>query len=109
MAKLLANPGLVNLYQGTAPGHFPSRNLTRTFMSEKIYNSPLLAQDSPLDKHSREVIQQVYDAEWARLQELPTDDPLDLKRRRRVESTWDEMMGQEAAIRETLTTEQKTI
>jgi len=48
-------------------------------MSEKIYNTLLLSQDSPLDAHSREVIQNVYDAEWARSQDLPTDDPLDPK------------------------------
>ncbi len=78
-------------------------------MSEKIYNSPLLTGNSPLDTHSRQVIQQVYDAEWARLQDLPTDDPLDSKRRKRVEYTWAEMMGQEAAIRATLYSEEKSI
>jgi glutamine---fructose-6-phosphate transaminase (isomerizing) len=78
-------------------------------MSEKIYNTPLLSQDSPLDAHSREVIQNVYDAEWAKAQDLPTDDPLDPKRRRRVEYTWTEMMGQEQCIQATLNIEKKAI
>ncbi len=78
-------------------------------MSEKIVNSPLLSQNSPLDAHARQVIQKVYDDEWAKAQELPTDDPLDPKRRRRVEYTWDEMMGQEACIRATLEEEKQAI
>lgn len=78
-------------------------------MSEKIYNTPLLASDSPLDRHSREVVQKVYDDEWAKSQDLPTDDPLDPKRRKRVDYTWDEMRSQEKAITETLTSEKKAI
>lgn len=78
-------------------------------MSENIHNSPLLSLDSPLDKHSKEVIQKVYDAEWAKSQDLPTDDPLDPKRRIRVEYTWDEMWSQEKAITETLESEKKAI
>lgn len=78
-------------------------------MSENIYNSPLLAPNSPLDDHSRKVIQNVYDAEMAKALELPTDDPLDPKRRRRVDYTLDEMWGQEAAICATLDLEKKAI
>ena len=78
-------------------------------MAENIYNSPLLASDSPLDKHSKEVIQKIYDSEYTKSQDLPTDAPLDSKRRIRVEYTWDEMWSQEKAITNTLESEKKTI
>ncbi len=78
-------------------------------MPDKIYNTPLLAPDSPLDAHSREVIQKVYDDEWAKAQDLPTDDPLDPKRRKRVELTWEEMWSQPTAIRDTLEREKGAI
>jgi glutamine---fructose-6-phosphate transaminase (isomerizing) len=78
-------------------------------LSETTYNSPLLAPDSPLDLHSRQVIQKVYDEEWAKSQELPTDDPLDPKRRKRVELTWDEMWSQPQAITTTLESERQAI
>lgn len=78
-------------------------------MTEKVQNSPLLRADSPLDDHSKDVIQKVYDAEWAKSQDLPTDDPLDPKRRKRVEFTWDEMWSQEKAINETLGSEKNSI
>lgn len=78
-------------------------------MTENVYKTPLLSPNSPLDAHSREVIQKVYDAEWEKAQDLPTDDPLDPKRRKRVEYTWGEMWGQEAAITATLDFEKKTI
>lgn len=78
-------------------------------MAENIHNSPLLSLDSPLDEHSKEVIQKVYDAEWAKSQDLPTDDPLDPKRRIRVGYTWDEMWSQEKAITDTLESEKKSI
>ncbi|MDR3574370.1 MAG: SIS domain-containing protein [Anaerolineaceae bacterium] len=78
-------------------------------MPNNIYNTPLLAPDSPLDAHSRAVIQQVYDAEWEKSQELPTDDPLDPKRRKRVELTWNEMWTQPESIRTTLDCEKDAI
>lgn len=78
-------------------------------MSASLSNSPLLAPDSPLDAHSRAVIQKIYDDEWAKSQELPTDDPLDPKRRRRVELTWDEMHTQPLAITTTLEKERRAI
>lgn len=78
-------------------------------MSDSKYNSPLLAPDSLLDEHGREVIQKVYDAEWAKAQELPTDDPLDPKRRERVELTWGEIWSQPEAITETLDQERQAI
>ena len=78
-------------------------------MSDKTYNSPLLAPDSLLDEHARQVIQKVYDAEWAWAQELPTDNPLDPKRYKRVEFTWDEIWSQPEAIKTTLEKEQQAI
>jgi glutamine---fructose-6-phosphate transaminase (isomerizing) len=78
-------------------------------LSETTYHSPLLAPDSPLDLHSRQVIQNIYDEEWAKSQELPTDDPLDPKRRMRVELTWDEMWSQPQAIATTLESERHAI
>ncbi len=78
-------------------------------MSETTYNSSLLAPDSPLDPHSRQVIQKVYAEEWAKSQELPSDDPLDPKRRKRVELTWDEMWAQPQAILTTLESERQAI
>ncbi len=78
-------------------------------MSESGYSTPLLAPDSPLDEHSRKVIQEVYNQEQAKALELPSDDPLDPKRRRRVELTWGEMMAQPQAIQTTLTNERYAI
>jgi glucosamine--fructose-6-phosphate aminotransferase (isomerizing) len=78
-------------------------------LPEKTYNSPLLVPDSPLDAHARQVIQKVYDAEWEKAQELPTDDPLDPKRYRRVELTWNEIWSQPEAISSTLKKEQQAI
>jgi glucosamine--fructose-6-phosphate aminotransferase (isomerizing) len=68
-----------------------------------------LAPDSPLDAHSRKVIQQIYDEEWAKSQELPTDDPLDPKRRKRVDWTWEEIWSQPQAIVTTLVSERQAI
>jgi glutamine---fructose-6-phosphate transaminase (isomerizing) len=78
-------------------------------LTEHIHSSPLLSADSPLDIHSKEVIQKVYDAEWAKSQDLPTDDPLDPKRRIRVEYTWGEMWSQEDTIENTLKSEKDAI
>jgi glutamine---fructose-6-phosphate transaminase (isomerizing) len=78
-------------------------------LSDQNYNSPLLAPGSVLDEHGRQVIQKVYDAEWAKSQELPTDDPMDPKRHRRVEFTWDEIWSQPDAIAETLEKERGAI
>ena len=78
-------------------------------MTEKIQISPLLAPDSPLGAHARAVIQKVYAAEWEKAQELPTDDPLDPKRRTRVEYTWKEIWSQPEAIQATLEKESKAI
>lgn len=67
--------------------------------------SPLLAQDSPLDQHSRQLIEELSRREFEKSLTLPTDDPLDQKRRKRVGYTWDEMWEQPEKIRETLAAE----
>ncbi len=63
--------------------------------------SPLLGSDSPLDDRQRAVVARVSAAERASILALPTDDPLDPKRRRRVEATHSEMFGQPAAVEAT--------
>jgi glucosamine--fructose-6-phosphate aminotransferase (isomerizing) len=78
-------------------------------MEYKILPSPLLGDNSPLDKEAKTIIQKTYEAEWEKSQDLPTDDPLDPKRYRRVELTWDEMMSQSQAITTTLTQENDSI
>ncbi|RFA18168.1 SIS domain-containing protein [Subtercola boreus] len=64
-------------------------------------DSPLLAADSPLDERQKGVIVRVSAAERASILALPTDDPLDAKRRHRVEVTREEMFGQPQSIRAT--------
>lgn len=71
--------------------------------------TPLLARDSPLDARARRVIEGVHLAELAKAQTLPTDDERDEKRRRRVEWTRAEMLGQPAAIAETLESERTAV
>lgn len=79
-------------------------------MSNLVDNySPVLQADSPLDKEARELIRELNRREQEKALALPTDDPLDPKRRHRVELTWDEMWGQPAAIRETLMEEGEVI
>jgi glucosamine--fructose-6-phosphate aminotransferase (isomerizing) len=63
--------------------------------------SPLLGPDSFLDDRQRRVLESAIVAEHAGILALPTDDPLDAKRRRRVEATHGEMMAQPAAVRAT--------
>lgn len=64
-------------------------------------DSPLLGAGSPLDDRQRAVIARVTAAERAGILALPGDDPLDPRRRRRVEATRDEMFGQPEAIEQT--------
>jgi glucosamine--fructose-6-phosphate aminotransferase (isomerizing) len=66
-------------------------------------DSPLLADDSPLDERQKQVVTRVSLAERAGILALPTDDPLDAKRRKRVEATRGEMFGQPDAILATWT------
>lgn len=60
--------------------------------------SPLLGPGTFLDARRRAVVARVSAAERAGILALPSDDPLDAKRRRRVEATLGEMMGQPAAV-----------
>lgn len=66
-----------------------------------LLDSPLLGLDSPLDDRQQDVVARVSEAERASILSLPTDDPLDPKRRHRVEVTRDEMFGQPRAIHDT--------
>jgi glucosamine--fructose-6-phosphate aminotransferase (isomerizing) len=67
--------------------------------------TPLLAADSPLDAPARALIQALFDAEQRMMAALPTDDPRDPKRLRRVQLTYPELLGQPAAIRTSLARE----
>jgi glucosamine--fructose-6-phosphate aminotransferase (isomerizing) len=68
-----------------------------------VLPSPLLdAASSPLDERQRAVIERVSAAERAHILALPSDDPLDPKRRARVEATGPELFGQPDAIERTL-------
>jgi glucosamine 6-phosphate synthetase-like amidotransferase/phosphosugar isomerase protein len=67
-------------------------------MTSPELDSPLLAIGSPLDERQKQVITRVSAAERAGILALPTDDPLDAKRRKRVEATRGEMFGQPNAI-----------
>lgn len=63
--------------------------------------SPLLGPGSPLDARQQGVVARVSEAERASILSLPTDDPLDAKRRHRVDVTRGEMFGQPQAILDT--------
>ena len=63
--------------------------------------SPLLGPETFLDARRRGVIERVSAAEYAGILALPSDDPLDAKRRRRVDATHGEMMAQPGAVRAT--------
>src|SRR5947209_2545979 len=54
-----------------------------------------------LDDRQRGVLERLSEAEHAGILALPTDDPLDAKRRRRVDATYGEMMAQPDAVRST--------
>lgn len=64
--------------------------------------SPFLGPGSPLDARQQEVVQRVSDAEHASIVALPSDHPLDPKRRARDEATHPELLAQPDRIRETL-------
>ncbi len=69
--------------------------------------TPLLAAQSPLDGRARRLVEDLHLAELAKAETLPTDDERDEKRRRRVEWTREEMIGQPSAIAETLQSESR--
>lgn len=63
--------------------------------------TPLLDPEGPLDERQRAVVTRVAEAEYAKILGLPTDDPLDPKRRYRVEVTRGELLAQPQAIEST--------
>jgi len=71
--------------------------------------TPLLAPDSPLDPRARAVVESLFRGEQRLMAELPTDDPRDPKRLRRVQLTHAEMFAQPVAIRETWSEEADAI
>ena len=71
--------------------------------------TPLLAENAPLDARGREIVTHLFRAEQALMAALPTDDPRDPKRLRRVKLTHAEMFGQPEAIRTTLQRERDAI
>lgn len=64
--------------------------------------TPLLAAGSPLDDARRALVSDLFAREQRLMDALPTDDPRDAKRRRRVELTRTEIAGQPQAVRDTL-------
>ncbi|MEM4234530.1 MAG: SIS domain-containing protein [Candidatus Methanomethylicaceae archaeon] len=78
-------------------------------MKNDALPSPLLSPEYSLDDHSRQVILRLHQREIEKAKTLPTDDPLDPKRLKRVELTWEEMWSQPAVIRSTLEQERQAI
>src|SRR5258705_3352984 len=68
---------------------------------EQVAVSPLTLAASPLDQRQKPVVERIRAAEHAAILTLPTDDPLDPKRRRRTEATWGELADQPGAVRRT--------
>jgi len=64
--------------------------------------SPFIGPDSPLDARQQQVVERVSAAEHASIVALPTDHPLDPKRRDRDAATYPELVAQPERIRETL-------
>jgi glucosamine--fructose-6-phosphate aminotransferase (isomerizing) len=71
--------------------------------------TPLLSEHSPLDERSRALIANLFEREQQLMAALPTDDPLDPKRRRRVDFTLPEIVEQPEVIRSTLQRERENI
>jgi len=78
-------------------------------MSPLTTKTPLLAEDSPLDAVSKALIHDIYEAEQEKAKNLPTDDPLDPKRKKRVVFTYDEMIEQPAVVERNLHAASETI
>jgi glucosamine--fructose-6-phosphate aminotransferase (isomerizing) len=83
--------------------------LTEKDMPQRHLLTPLLADNSPLDDHAKALVVELFDRELELMAGLPSDDPLDPNRRRRVELTRSEILGQPAAIRATLENERDAI
>ncbi len=71
--------------------------------------TPLLAPDSPLDPEARALVAELFEREARLMDALPTDDPRDEKRRRRVDLTRVEILAQPAVIRDTLAEERANV
>ncbi|MDF2797299.1 MAG: hypothetical protein K0R85_43 [Devosia sp.] len=78
-------------------------------MTKTSLLTPLLADESPLDAHAKALVRDLFERELQLMAALPTDDPLDPKRRRRVEFTRPEIIGQPETIRTTLEREREAI
>ncbi|MDX9864536.1 MAG: SIS domain-containing protein [Anaerolineaceae bacterium] len=74
-----------------------------------IYTTPLVAPDSPLDEHSKNLVEKIYEEEMQKMAALPSDDPLDRKRRMRVEFTWTEIWEQPDVLKNNLELESAKI
>ena len=71
--------------------------------------TPLLAPGSPLDAPAHALLAELFEGERQLMAALPTDDPLDAKRLRRVMLTHGEMFAQPDAIRTTWSREAAAI
>ena len=67
--------------------------------------TPLLAADSILDAGARSLVETLFLREQQRVRALPSDDPLNPIRRRRVEITRTEIAGQPQTLAKTLDTQ----
>jgi glucosamine--fructose-6-phosphate aminotransferase (isomerizing) len=76
---------------------------------EDVPASPLTQADSPLDERQKAVVARVAAAEHAAILTLPSDDPLDAKRRRRTEATRPELVDQPGAVRRTWAANEKSL
>jgi glucosamine--fructose-6-phosphate aminotransferase (isomerizing) len=72
-------------------------------------STPLLALDSPLDDHARALVTELFTREQQLMDALPSDDPQDPKRYRRVELTLPEIQQQPQVIADTLARERDNI
>jgi glucosamine--fructose-6-phosphate aminotransferase (isomerizing) len=66
-------------------------------------------EESPLDERQQAVLARVAAAEHAGILTLPTDDPLDEKRRRRTEATLGELVAQPDAVRRTWAANERSL
>lgn len=71
-------------------------------MTDLTSLTPLLGPGSPLGPQAKDLIRDLFAREQALMAALPTDDPLDPKRRRRVDLTRPEIGEQPDCIRRTL-------
>ena len=78
-------------------------------MMTAAVQTPLLSEQSPLDDRSKRLIESLFEREQQMMAALPTDDPLDPKRRRRVDFTLPEILEQPDVIRTTLARERETV